>query len=136
VILALSLAPLAMGRGWFPPVLHYGFADSYIAAGNDVNHDGWLVQETMPSLAVPGATERSAKHPIELVTLELRKVARLAGGAWNEFSESFLFIRPSMTDGLHMLLLLFAAGGFFLGVSDRGNRHGKLLGSFALVCAS
>lgn len=100
-------------------------APSYnIYAGNQVETDGWRV---WPAANIPGTTEQALsivkesaiKQPLAFLAMELRKVARLWGGVWNEDQFAPLAININTQDLIHQMFLFLGFLGICLVVGGR-----------------
>jgi 4-amino-4-deoxy-L-arabinose transferase-like glycosyltransferase len=100
-------------------------APSYnIYAGNQVETDGWRV---WPAANIPGTTDAAIatvkqsalKQPLAFLALEIRKIARLWGGVWNEDQFAPLGININIQDFIHQMLLFLGFLGICLIVAGR-----------------
>ncbi|HEY9787499.1 MAG TPA: hypothetical protein V6D17_19075 [Candidatus Obscuribacterales bacterium] len=85
--------------------------------GNNIHQDGWRTYPytgnlpTEVNAAVDAISRDAAAHPARFVNLQLRKVARLWAGAWNDYHVSLFGLGSMVQNIFHQLLLLFAALG-------------------------
>ncbi|GEM_PF-2759131 len=90
-----------------------------VATGCDIESDGWGTSPDPPLTAlladspgvIPPVVASWQTHPAELLNLTLRKVYRLWGEPWNDFSASVLGVPAKVQAWWHILLWVLAVPG-------------------------
>ena len=97
--------------------------------GNDLTTDGWRTYPYPGSVpvrtadAVKSIIEQAKTNPGEFIGLQLRKVARLWAGIWNEYQYSLLGLSAGWQALWHRLLLVLAIIGFLILSLDTRSRR-------------
>jgi hypothetical protein len=129
-----SQIPSAVVADWSAASLAESLSGPPVAYGNSLEYDGWVPADPAVSPVVRAEDSDAAA----LIGLELRKVGRLIGGAWNDFSESVVGEPARWADCLHQLVLLFALAGFSAAVLQRpqaGESRFRKRRNFLVYCA-
>ncbi|MBX9668491.1 MAG: hypothetical protein K2X93_12775 [Candidatus Obscuribacterales bacterium] len=89
--------------------------------GNQLYSDGWRTwpaQEGIPnetSQALQSVSRNFSTNPMKFVALQLRKVARLWAGVWNDFQHKYYGFGWQLQNIFHDLIITFAFIGFLIG---------------------
>jgi hypothetical protein len=133
-----SQIPSAVVPDWSAASLEQSLSGPAVAYGNSLEYDGWVPADP----AVSPVVRADGSDAAALIGLELRKIGRLIGGAWNDFSESVVGEPAKWADCFHQLVLFFALVGFLAAVLQRPNagesrfrkRRNFLIYCSGLVC--
>lgn len=96
--------------------------------GSDISRDGWRAypfQEGIPSdprVAVADLAQKFETQTTDTILLELKKIPRLYGGAWNEFQYSLFGLTATTQEFFHRLFLVLGLMGFIALFSSRHKR--------------
>lgn len=115
-----------------------------IALGSDIETEGWSAIPVPPLLELNYFDKPLSiiygifiNHPIEYLSMTLRKMGRLFWTPWNDFGSSFV-IHPDLAAGLHQTILMIGVCGiiasFIVNARSSSTGEGDRRNLISLLC--